>query len=602
MIDSARVYNDLMPRTNLLASILAATSILMAVPTSAESAHAPDTIFVNGHFVTLDASSTIASSVAVQDGRFLRVGKETEIRGLADPATKVVDLRGRTVLPGFVDGHAHPSLAVRMIEKYVDGRNATTPSVAALLGKIRARAAQVPAGEWIIVAGSSSSQTRYAERRLPTKAELDAAAPRNPAMFLNGAHEAVTNSAGLAALGIGRGMSSLAGAHIVLDDHGEPTGVFQEGMALFPDRRIPDDDLRAYYGEVIPRTWNAQGYTSIYALAPLPEIAVIRERAAKGPVALRYTFGVFTDPGGKLLPKTYEALTMPAGVDPSWYRFSGVKVWVDSDLPMRGGAVTQAYAGPAGGHGILNTTQAELDALALNAYRAGVPFLAHATGDRATAMALDAFAAAQREAGPGRALQRIEHFGEFMLGPDDIARARQLGVKVNVQPGWIWTLTHSTIENLGVERARGAFRFRSMIDGGLEPGMGTDLTGIVLETLNPFLHVWAAVTRNSDAGLFVPEQAVSVDEALRMLTIWSARAQQEDAIKGSIEPGKLADMIVISDDILKIPPAAIRDLKVLQTIVGGQVVYDATWSPPRSSRTSAPKAVTGGEQVIPRQM
>jgi hypothetical protein len=146
---------------------------------------------------------------------------------------------------------------------------------------------------------------------------------------------------------------------------------------------------------------------------------------------------------------------------------------------------------------------------------------------------------------------------------------------VNVTPGWIYTLANSTVENLGTERARGAFQFRAMIDAGLQPGFGTDLTGIVLETLDPFLHVWAAVTRSSDAGVFVPGQAVSVDEALRMLTIWSARAQGEGAIKGSLEPGKLADMVVISGDITRIPPAEIRHLEVLQTIVGGRTVYTA---------------------------
>jgi hypothetical protein len=192
-------------------------------------------------------------------------------------------------------------------------------------------------------------------------------------------------------------------------------------------------------------------------------------------------------------------------------------------------------------------------------------------------MALDAFERVQKgQGGPAApGTLRIEHFGEFMLGPGDLERTKRLGVSVNVQPGWIYTLANSTIENLGAERAKGAFQFRSMIDAGLEPGFGTDLTGIVLETLDPFLHVWAAVTRNSDAGVFVPEQAVSVDEALRMLTIWSARAQGEDALKGSIEPGKVADFVVISQDIRKIPPAEIRGLQVLQTIVGGKVVYTA---------------------------
>jgi len=552
--------------------VCAALAGLIAAP-CAVAADAPDVIYRDGRFVTLDATSSVAQAVAVKDGRIWRVGTDAEVRVLAAPQTTVVDLHGKTVLPGFVDGHVHPSVAVRMIEEYVDGRIATTPSVVAVLGKISARAAQVPAGKWVIVAGSSSSQTRYAERRLPSRGEIDGAAPNHPVMFLNGSHEAVVNTAGLRALGITSGMRELKGARIGVDDRGEPTGVIQEGMAIFPDLRIPDEDLRRYYGHVIPQMWNAQGYTSIYAITPLHELGAVREVAAQAPTTLRYTLAIFTDPGGRFLPATFEALPFPAAVDPGWYRFAGIKVWIDSDVPMRGGAVTEPYAGPAGGFGLLNLTQDQLDALALRVHRAGLPLLLHATGDRATSMALTAFERAQGQDGP-RTLQRIEHFGEFMLGPDDLARAKRLGVRVNVQPGWVFTLTNSTIENLGAQRARGAFQFRSMIDAGLEPGFGTDLTGIVLETLNPFLHIWSAVTRTSDVGVFVPEQAVSVSEALRMMTLWAARAQGEGEIKGSLEVGKLADMVVISDDILAMPPAAIRDLKVLATIVGGRVVYE----------------------------
>jgi predicted amidohydrolase YtcJ len=462
-----------------------------------------------------------------------------------------------------------------MMERYLDGRFATTPSVAVLLEKIRARAATTAAGEWLIVAGSSSSQTRFAERRLPTRAELDAVAPSVPVMFLNGSHESVVNSAGVRSLGLQRGVANLKGARIELDAGGEPTGVIQEGLAIFPDRRIPDDDLRRYYARVIPELWNAHGYTSVYTLAPLDQLAVLRELAQAGPSSLRYTIGLHADPAGRFLPPSFGALALPGSVDPAWYRVAGVKVWVDSDVPMRGGAVTRPYAGDAGGFGILNLAQPELDALAIRARDSGFALLAHATGDRATAMALDAFERAQAGPGvqPAPGMQRIEHFGEFMLGPDDLSRARRLGVAVNVQPGWIWTLAHSTVENLGAERARGAFQFRAMIDAGLQPGFGTDLTGIVLETLDPFLHVWAAVTRNSDVGPFVPEQAVTVGEALRMLTIWAARAQGEDAIKGSIEPGKVADMVVVSADPTRVPPAALRETRVLRTIVGGRTVY-----------------------------
>ena len=565
------------------ASLLRCTAVLLACASANAGAEAPaaaESVFLHGRILTLDATGTMVQAVAVKDGRILATGSDATIRRLAGAQTTVIDLQGRTVLPGFIDGHVHPSFAVRMIERYLDGRIATTPSVAVLLRKIATRAAQTPAGEWIIVAGSSSSQTRFAERRIPTRAELDSVTSTSPAMFLNGSHESVVNSRGLDVLGIKHGVHELKGAYIELDADGEPTGVIREGLAIFPDQRIPDDDLRRYYSSVIPQMWNAHGYTSMYAIAPLNQLGVLKELAQGKPTTLRYTIAVHADPAGRYLPAALDGLAFAPTADPAWYRLAGVKVWVDSDVPMRGGAVTVPYAGAAGGHGLLNTTQEELDALALRAHRAGLAFLAHATGDRATAMALTAFEHVQVQDGPGApargaALQRIEHFGEFMLGPDDLARAKRLGVLVNVQPGWIYTLANSTIENLGAERARGAFRFRDMIDAGLEPGFGTDLTGIVLETFDPFLHVWAAVTRMSDVGVFVPAQAVSVTEALRMLTIWSARAQGEGAIKGSIEPGKLADMVVISDDIMRIPPSAIRDLKVLKTIVGGRVVYQA---------------------------
>ncbi|NJD32016.1 MAG: amidohydrolase [Gammaproteobacteria bacterium] len=555
-------------------AIAAISQCLWLAP--ARAANGPDTVFVNGKVLTLDAAGTVAQALAVKDGRIERVGTTRQITALASRQTQVVDLHGRTVVPGFVDGHAHPTLAVRMIQKYVDGRFATTPSVATLLARIKDRAAQAPPGEWIIVAGSSSSQTRFAEHRLPTRAELDSVSGNHPLMFLNGSHEAVVNSEGLRVIGITRGTSEMKGAHIELDATGEPTGVIKEGMGIFPDARIPEADLRAYFLHDIPAMWNAHGYTSVYAITPLPELAVLRQVAAEhGPATLRYAVAIFTDPGGRLLPAAFDAMAFPAGVDPEWYRFAGIKVWVDSDVPMKGGALTAPYAGPDGGLGILNVDQAQLDALALRAERAGVPFLAHATGDRATAMALTAFERAQQDPAARGSLQRIEHFGEFVTGPDDLARAKRLGVKVNVQPAWLYTLGNSTIQNLGPERARTGFEFRSMVDAGLEPGAGTDLTGIVLETLNPFLHIWAAVTRNSDVGVFEPAQAVTVDQALRMMTIWSARAQGEGAIKGSLEPGKVADLVVLSDDITEVEPAAIRDLKVLETVVGGRVVYES---------------------------
>jgi predicted amidohydrolase YtcJ len=202
--------------------------------------------------------------------------------------------------------------------------------------------------------------------------------------------------------------------------------------------------------------------------------------------------------------------------------------------------------------------------------------LIHCTGDRANVMALDAYEKVIRGGDP-RTLMRIEHLGDFLLGPGVLERSRALDVKANVQPGWIYTLANVMINNLGEERAKAqSFQFRTMIDAGLEPGYGSDLTGFVRETENPFMHIQAAVTRGAaDGTTFVPEQAVTVDEALRMMTIWSARAQGEGHLKGSIEPGKLADFAVLSDDITRVAPTTIRDVSVVTTVVGGEVVYEA---------------------------
>jgi predicted amidohydrolase YtcJ len=142
-------------------------------------------------------------------------------------------------------------------------------------------------------------------------------------------------------------MSELKGAAIELDVAGEPTGVVREGLMIFPDLRIPPDDLRRYYTQVIPGLWNARGYTSVYTLAPLDQLPVLRELAQSGATTLRYTIGLHADPGGRFLPPSFAGLPLPASVDPVWYRIAGIKVWVDSDVPMRGGAVNEPYAGTA---------------------------------------------------------------------------------------------------------------------------------------------------------------------------------------------------------------------------------------------------------------
>jgi predicted amidohydrolase YtcJ len=524
----------------------------------------------------MDARDSLVQAVAIRDGVVVATGTDRAMRRRAAADASFINLGGHAAMPGIVDGHVHPEVMLRVLG-YLDGRFATTASLAALLGKISARAAEAPAGEWIIVAGAATNTTRFPEKRLPTRAELDAAAADSPVLYMNGPHEWVVNSRGVQRLGLTRGKAMLKGASVELDAAGEPTGVIHEGAPLHPDLLIPEADLRGYYERDIPQFFLARGVTSLLAISALPNFKVIRQLAAESQhPPIRYAFAAFADSGGHYLPASFESLRMPPTADPAWFRLVGIKIWLDGDVPVRTGYVSEPYAGDPTAHGLVTNTPEQLDGLVRRVHDAGLAMLIHATGDRANSMALDAYARARQLPGPPTLL-RVEHFGDFFLDAASLTRARQLDVKANVQPGWVYTLAESTRQNLGPSRAEHqSFRFRSMIEAGLEPGYGSDLTGFVRETENPFMHLQAAVTRRAaDGTALAPEQAISVTEGLRMMTIWSARAQGEGDVKGSLEPGKFADIAVLSADPGRVAPERLGEIQVLRTIVAGQVVYEA---------------------------
>ncbi|MFO1254634.1 MAG: amidohydrolase [Sphingomonadaceae bacterium] len=531
-------------------------------------------ILYNGKFLTMDARASVVDAVAVKGGRIVAVGSRKALRRWQGGQTRMVDLHGQTVLPGFIDGHVHPQVAIRM-KSYLDAHYTAIPTLAGMLAATRERARAAPEGEWVTVAGTSANPTYYPEKRMPTKAELDEAGQGHPVLYLNGPHTWVVNSLGLAKMGVTPGVAKLRGALIELDPAGNPTGVIREGGPLAPDIRLPAALLQRYEMEDIPRLMLPLGYTSINDIMALPNYAAVRDLAVSGKhPPIRTSITVFADSGGHFLPQNLEALKLPASVDPDWYRFAGIKIWADGDVPVRTGYLFGHYADEPDNHGLATNTQAELDALVLRVHKAGLGMFIHSTGDRANVMVLDAYAKAQQQGGP-RTLMRIEHLGDFMLGPKVLQRARQLGVESNIQPGWIWTLAGVTQGNLGPAIARRqAFRFRTMLRAGLRPGFGTDMTGFQRGTENPFMHIEAMLTRQTkDGELFMPEEALTLDQALRVMTIWSAASMGEGDSKGSLEPGKFADMIVLSKDIVTIPASQIDTITVNQTWVGGELVF-----------------------------
>jgi predicted amidohydrolase YtcJ len=273
---------------------------------------------------------------------------------------------------------------------------------------------------------------------------------------------------------------------------------------------------------------------------------------------------------------------MPAGAAPAWYGFGGIKDWIDGENDCRTGYMYQPYIGhfdtdPPGGKGTLVTDQQAANRFAAIAQKAGVICMFHCSGDHATDIGLNAYDQVIKSGGP-RTMMRIEHFGMFQLTDEQLKRATEMkkqGLFISTQPIWLLELVKADYENMGAKRASTGFRFRDMIDAGLEPAASTDMTGIYLGNINPFVAIYAMVTRDSDKGKFVPEQAISVTEALKMWTIWGAKSMGEADVKGSIEPGKFADLTVLSDDIMTMPKEKLKDVKALKTIVGGKVVYEA---------------------------
>jgi predicted amidohydrolase YtcJ len=560
--------------------LLAGAFALGLMSTTALAGQA-DEAFVNGRFWTGNPAQPEAQAVAVKDGVFVAVGSNEQVKALTDAATTVIDLNGQRVLPGLIDAHTHPLETLWMKSDWVDARYPGTPSVAAALDNIAARVATTAPGDWIFVACVSASENKFAEKRLPTKAELDKVAPNNPVILANGAHMAVVNSAALGVLGITRGTTRLPrGGGVLTDSDGNPSGVITDGFADIPSAPKPAEIVE-YYGHGIAQFWNQYGFTSMLAITPHQVVPVLQEvsRSVKQP-DIRYTVSVWGAPDGKGLPDDLGTFDMPKDADPNYYRFAGIKAWVDGENDARTGYMYQPYEGhfdidPAGGRGTLVTPQPEADAFVDLARRNGRLSMLHCSGDAAMDICLTAYEK-DAAASPPDPQRRIEHFGMFQMNGTQLQRAQALkktGLFISIQPIWLTELVKADVENMGADRAATGFRFKTMIDAGLEPAASTDMTGLYLGNIDPFKAMQAVVTRVSDMGVFEAQEAVPVEDAIRMWTIWPARAIGEAQHRGSIEPGKLADMTVLTEDILSVPADHIAAVQAARTIVGGRTVY-----------------------------
>ncbi len=538
----------------------------------------PDTLFLNGKVVTLAADNPIVSAVAVKGGRIMAVGSDDEIKGISGDDTEIVDLNGKTMLPGLIDSHCHFGLATRSFIHWVDGRCPPNKSIPDILERIRQRAEQTSNDEPIFVHGSMFGNYKLAENRYPTKEEFDSAAPEHPVVFFASMHQVITNSATIKMARIEDDTDILpGGVHIERDkETGKPTGVFKEGSPIgIPS--LPYDQLKETLKEGITKYWLPQGITSAYSFTTDGnELRAYQEMLDEGSLPLRVK-AMFCELSNS--PRSLESLVY-LGIKPNLgnerLSLGGMKIFVDGAFMTLTAASREPYLNIPGDEdyrGVIRMDHDTLSELVHKAHNAGLTLCVHAMGDKAQEYALDAYERALTE-NPREHRHRIEHFGCDMSGPDLREKAKKLGIIGNVTSGWLHSYGDFIEKHLGAERSKQSFAWRTMIDEGFMLADSSDQCGTDPLTLNPFHSMWCAVTRQTYFGnKFLPEEAITVEEALRMWTVNGAYSGGEEDIKGSIEPGKLADMIVISDDILTIPEDNIRDIKVDMTIIDGQTVY-----------------------------
>jgi predicted amidohydrolase YtcJ len=621
------------PKRILTVFIFSAATFAFAQDTS------PNTIYVHGDILTgahlrpNDPSPTPfnVTALAVTNSTIVAVGSDEQILALRGPHTEIVDLHSAFVMPGFNDAHTHMASAGQQ-KLTVDLDN--TPSLADMLERIRIYAAARPPGAWII--GSGWDHTKWPSKTLPARQDIDKVTSGHPAVFYRtDGHIVVANTAALEAAGISTLTPDPAGGKIDRASDGIPTGIVRETPAvhlIMSKVPPPGPDMRRKALDLAIADALAHGVTSVQDFSDWDDWLTLESMEHTGQLKLRFAEWIDFNLPIEVL-KSRRASHDPN--DPLLH-LTMLKGFMDGSLGSRTAALAEPYSDDPNNSGIPRYQQDKLNQMASVRSAAGFQLGFHAIGDEANAMALNAFAAAEQVANPAntatptspRATEairdtdgdiiteanlvkpshpgpapsptavgpaalrfRIEH--AQVLLPEDFNRFAELGVIASMQPSHLLTDMNWAEARLGPERSRYAYAWRSMLDHRVTLAFGTDYP---VESINPFRGLYAAITRQNEAGTmtFHPEQRISLAEAIDAYTQASAFAEFREDRKGRLEPGFLADFIVLDRNLLNVSPQEILHAKVLRTVVGGKSVYAATPQP-----LAPPPATTQGRTAKP---
>jgi predicted amidohydrolase YtcJ len=537
-----------------------------------------DLVLTGGHVHTVDPSRPRAEAVAIAGERIVAVGAAAEIGELVGPRTRVVDLRGRLVVPGFQDAHVHPiGAGIDLIQ--CDVREARGRQ--AVLDVIRGYAQKHPDLPWVI--GSGWSMADF-ERGVPRREDLDAVVPDRPAFLPNrDGHSSWVNTRALELAGIDRDTPDPSGGRIERDPDGTPTGALHEAAAEIVERLLPPstDQMRDQGLSTAQRLLHAWGITAWQdAIVTADEDETYRRAAASGRLTGRVEGALWWDRERGL--EQFDELVERSRRGPAGrYRANSVKLMTDGVLETFTGAMLEPYLDadgrPGTDRGIAFIEPEMLQAAVVRIDAAGLQPHFHGIGDRGVRNALDAVAAARAANGMSDTRPHVAHIQ--VIHPDDIPRFAALGVVGNAQPLWAChedQMDTLTIPFLGPERTTWQYPFKSLLRAGARLAMGSDWS---VSTANPLEEIEVAVERvwlesRGEKEPFLPEERLTLAEAIHGFTLGSAYVNHLDDATGSIETGKLADLAVIDRDLFAPDAGPIGEAKVVLTTVGGEIVFE----------------------------
>ena len=546
---------------------------------SAQPKPAADLIITNAKVWAGDDSHPKAQAVAVLGDRIVSVGSNADVLLWRGPQTKLIDAQGKLLVPGFNDAHVHFTDGGRQLDN-VQLNDATSSEE--FVRRIAEQARKTPKGEWIL--GGDWDETKWTPPNLPTREMIDSVTPDNPVLLSRyDGHSALANSQALRLAGITSQTPDPPGGTIVRDAQGNPTGDLKDAATDPAYNAVPPPthEQRMNAAKRALEHAASLGVTSVQHMNPdYADIAVYSELLQNGELTTRiYAAPLITDVDDQVKIGIRHAFGGP------YLRIGAVKAYADGSLGSRTAYFFEPFSDEPGNRGLLG---AEMQPLSLmrdrmtRADAAGLQICTHAIGDQAISIILDLYTDVVKAHHGAERRFRIEHAQH--MAEKDFARFAQLDVIASVQPYHAIDDGRWAEARIGHDRASRTYAFRTFLNHGVHLAFGTDWD---VAPLNPMLGIYAAVTRatldSKNPNGWFPEQKLSVEESVRAYTMGSAYAEFQENEKGSIAPGKLADMVLLSDDIFSIDPVKIRDVKVLKTIVGGKVIWDPTRKVPYSA-------------------